>query len=136
MPFVEHPITLSITKFVKLKSSIVYKFFNARWKFNVVIVQSKTEIVQSIFQSSCLNGCFWKYKMFKHSSNEVVSLQIFRELYSWTITFEIYHIIFLVFLIDCVKVGYWCSTLMSYALPFWEDTVFVTDFFVLIFGFF
>ena len=26
--FVEHPITLSITKLVKLKSSIIYKFFN------------------------------------------------------------------------------------------------------------
>ena len=108
MPFVEHPIIISTRKLVKLKSSIVYKFFNAQWKFSIVIAQSKTEIVQSIFQISCLNGCFWKYKIL--SSNEVVSFQIFRELYSWTITFEIYHIIFLVFSINCNKVSYLCST--------------------------
>ena len=66
-------------------------------KFNILIVQSKIEIVQSIFQSSCLNGCFWKNKMFKHSSNELGSLQILKELYFWKITFEIYHMIFLVF---------------------------------------
>ena len=30
----------------------------SRMQFIIVIVQGK--IVQSIFQSSCLNGCFWK----------------------------------------------------------------------------
>ena len=32
----------------------------SRMQFIIVIVQGKTKIVQSIFQSSCLNGCFWK----------------------------------------------------------------------------
>ena len=40
-----------------------------------------------------------KYKMLNHSSNEVVSLFILEdELYFWATTFEVYRIIFLVFL--------------------------------------
>ena len=33
------------------------------------------------FQSSrsCLNGCFWKCNTFKHSSNEVASLKIYKK---------------------------------------------------------
>ena len=30
-----------------------------------------------LFQSSCLNCCFWKYKIFKHTSNNVASRLIF-----------------------------------------------------------
>ena len=41
-------MTLSIRKLVKLKSSIVSKFSKARQKFIIVIVQMKTEIVQSM----------------------------------------------------------------------------------------
>ena len=47
-PFIEHPTTLLIRKLVKLKSSIARKFSKARLKFNIVIVPSKTEIVQSM----------------------------------------------------------------------------------------
>ena len=38
----------SINKKVSEKSYIVYKFSKARLKFDVVIVQTKTEIVQSM----------------------------------------------------------------------------------------
>ena len=47
-PFVEHLITLIIRKLVKLKSSLVSKLFKAGLKFIIVIVQSKTEIVQAM----------------------------------------------------------------------------------------
>ena len=47
-PFVEYLITLLIRKLVKLKSSLVRKLSKARLKFIIVIVQSKTEIVQAM----------------------------------------------------------------------------------------
>ena len=47
-PFVEHLITLIIRKLVKLKSSLVSKLSKAGLKFIIVIVQSKTEIVQAM----------------------------------------------------------------------------------------
>ena len=46
--FVEYLITLLIRKLVKLKSSLVRKLSKARLKFIIVIVQSKTEIVQAM----------------------------------------------------------------------------------------
>ena len=45
--FVAHLITLLTKKLVKLKSSLVRKLSKARLKFIIVIVQSKTEIVQA-----------------------------------------------------------------------------------------
>ena len=48
VPFVEHLITLLMRKLVKLKSSLVRKLSKARLKFITAIVQSKTEIVQSM----------------------------------------------------------------------------------------
>ena len=53
-PLVENLITLLIRKLVKLKSSLVRKLSKARLKFIIVIVQNKTEIVQTmhIFQSA------------------------------------------------------------------------------------
>ena len=47
-PFVEHLVTLLIRKLVKLKPSLVRKLSKARLKFMIVIVQSKTEIVQTM----------------------------------------------------------------------------------------
>ena len=47
-PFVEGLITLLTRKFTKLKSRLVRKFCKAQLKFIIVIVQSKTEIVQSM----------------------------------------------------------------------------------------
>ena len=47
-PFVEYLITLLIRKLVKLKSSLVRKLSKARLKFIIVIVQNKTEIVQTM----------------------------------------------------------------------------------------
>ena len=47
-PFVEHLITLLIRKLVKLKSSLVSKLSKTGLKFIIVIVQSKTEIVQAM----------------------------------------------------------------------------------------
>ena len=47
-PFVEHLITLLIRKLIKLKSSLVRKLSEANLKFIIVIVQSKTEIVQTM----------------------------------------------------------------------------------------
>ena len=35
---------------------------------------------------SCLNGCFWRCNIFKHSSNEVVHCKFAGELYFWAIT--------------------------------------------------
>ena len=46
--FVEHLITLLIRKLVKSKSSLVRKLSKAPLKFIIVIIQSKTEIVQSM----------------------------------------------------------------------------------------
>ena len=43
-----HSITLLIGKFKKLKSSLVRKFSKAWLKFIIAIVQSKTEIVESM----------------------------------------------------------------------------------------
>ena len=48
-PFVEHLITVLIRKLLKLKLSLVRKLSKARLKFIIAIVQSKTEIVQSIY---------------------------------------------------------------------------------------
>ena len=55
-PFVEHLITLLIRKLVKLKLSLVRKLSKGRLKFIIVIVQSKTEIVQTmhIVQSAAI----------------------------------------------------------------------------------
>ena len=47
-PLVENLITLLIRKLVKLKSSLVRKLSKARLKFIIVIVQNKTEIVQTM----------------------------------------------------------------------------------------
>ena len=47
-PFIEHLITLLIRKLVKSKSFLVRKLSKAPLKFIIVIVQSKTEIVQSM----------------------------------------------------------------------------------------
>ena len=47
-PFVEHLVTLLIRKLVKLKPSLVSKLSKARLKFMIAIVQSKTEIVQTM----------------------------------------------------------------------------------------
>ena len=47
-PFVEHFTTLLMRKLVKLKSSLVRKLSKARLKFIIAIVQSKTEIAQSM----------------------------------------------------------------------------------------
>ena len=47
-PFVEHLITVLIRKLLKLKLSLVRKLSKARLKFIIAIVQSKTEIVQSM----------------------------------------------------------------------------------------
>ena len=46
--FVEHLITLLIWKLVKLKSSLVRKLSKAQLKFIIAIVQSKTEIAQTM----------------------------------------------------------------------------------------
>ena len=48
-PFVEHFIALLTRKLVKLRSSLVRKLSKARLKFIIVIVQSKTEIEQSMY---------------------------------------------------------------------------------------
>ena len=45
---VEHLITVLIRKLVKLKSFLVGKLSKAQLKFIIVIVQCKTEIVQSM----------------------------------------------------------------------------------------
>ena len=47
-PFVEHLISLLIRKLVKLKSSLVRKLSKAWLKFIIVIVQSKSEIAQTM----------------------------------------------------------------------------------------
>ena len=47
-PFVQHLITSLIRKLVELKSSLVRKLSKARLTFVIVIVQSKTEIVQTM----------------------------------------------------------------------------------------
>ena len=47
-PFVEHLVTLLIRKLVKLKPSLVSKLSKAQLKFMIAIVQSKTEIVQTM----------------------------------------------------------------------------------------
>ena len=48
-PFVQHLITSLIRKLVELKSSLVRKLSKARLTFVIVIVQSKTEIVQTMY---------------------------------------------------------------------------------------
>ena len=46
-----------------------------------------------------LNGCFWKWIIFKHSSDEVASLKIYKKatLLRWTIS------------VLLINMNYWCS---------------------------
>ena len=90
----------NIWKLVKLKSSISSKFSKARLKFIIVIVKSKTEIVQSI--KVVQSGLELMVKLFQSSFFFLKVPRLFlckfsKELYFWANTFEIYHIIFLVF---------------------------------------
>ena len=93
----------NIWKLVKLKSSISPKFSKARLKFIIVIVKSKTEIVQSIkivqsglelmvklFQSSFFS---WKFQgcFFVNFQKGFISERILLRSYHF------HHIIFLVF---------------------------------------
>ena len=111
---VEHPVhNLSIKKLVKLKSSIVYKFSKTWFKFIIVIVKSKTEIIQyakvrlkfigktfnwRIGKSISLNSCFLKCKMLSTTQTRLFLCTFSEEVYFWETNFKIYHIIFLVFL--------------------------------------
>ena len=88
-------------KLVKLKSSMTSKFSKAQLKFIIVIVQSKTEIIQSMQILQSAANCFRVVVLWLLLNLVRLFLCKFpKELYFWPTAFEIYLIIFLVFFIN------------------------------------